>query len=222
MSPAVMRALIAKGFTSEDIADITECLAVDELERVAHQRERNRINQQNHRARKRVTGDIGDSGDMTIEINREKLAETLTAKPGTPIAQESLLLTESESKKERKKTDSRKRLTPFPPEFVLDGEPLRFALDQGWPSTRAKAEWGRFRDHALGHDRRQKDWLAAWRNWVTSPYQKQNTVDLKTRKQEEWDNVRARLRASIERDDLFEASGRSAIRLFSPELGQRS
>jgi len=97
MSPAVMRALIAKGFTSEDIADITECLAVEELERIAHQRERNRINQRNHRARKRVTGDIGDIGDMTVEINREKLA----AANGTKIAQESLLLTESESKKDK-------------------------------------------------------------------------------------------------------------------------
>jgi len=97
MSPAVMRALIAKGFTSEQIADITECLAVEELERVAHRREQDRIRQRNHRARHAVTRDKRDKRDTTVEINRENFAGA----NGTAIAQESLLLTESESKKDK-------------------------------------------------------------------------------------------------------------------------
>lgn len=48
---------------------------------------------------------------------------------------------------------------------------LEFATKKGWPIEYAKAEALRFHDHALAKGRKCKDWGAAWRNWVTSPYQ---------------------------------------------------
>jgi hypothetical protein len=54
---------------------------------------------------------------------------------------------------------------------------LSFATERGWPIEDAKAEVQRFRDHALARGRKYKDWSAAWRNWVTSPYQQKGTAN---------------------------------------------
>jgi hypothetical protein len=49
---------------------------------------------------------------------------------------------------------------------------LEDATSRGWPLDYAKSEWQRFRDWSLNKGRRHRNVDAAWRNWVTSPYQK--------------------------------------------------
>lgn len=49
---------------------------------------------------------------------------------------------------------------------------VTFARSKGWDDHKIQTEASRFRDHAAANNRRQADWSAAWRNWVTSPYQK--------------------------------------------------
>lgn len=75
----------------------------------------------------------------------------------------------SESQKNKKE---RKISTPMRDDASPSDVDRVFALSKGWDEARIDSEWQRFRDHALANDRRQKDWPAAWRNWVTSPYQK--------------------------------------------------
>lgn len=52
---------------------------------------------------------------------------------------------------------------------------LEEAKKRGWASEAAEAEALRFRDHALAKGRTCKDWRAAWRNWLDSPYQQRNS-----------------------------------------------
>ena len=59
------------------------------------------------------------------------------------------------------------------PETLAD-EARDFALSKGWDSAKAGSEWQRFRDHGITKGRKHKGpagLAAAWRNWVTSPYQ---------------------------------------------------
>jgi len=70
----------------------------------------------------------------------------------------------------------RKRRQSLPveltPEFMPD---LSYATGLGWSMDRAQAEAQRFLDHAEAHGAKYcgaRGWRAAWRNWCTSPYQK--------------------------------------------------
>lgn len=40
----------------------------------------------------------------------------------------------------------------------------------GWTAGQATMEVARFVDSCKAHDRKYKDWMAAWRNWCRSPY----------------------------------------------------
>jgi hypothetical protein len=67
---------------------------------------------------------------------------------------------------------ARKRLLPG------DWQPdLEFAVKKGWTPEKVGAETQRFKDHAAATGRRQLDWDAAWRNWVTSPFQKPESTN---------------------------------------------
>ena len=60
----------------------------------------------------------------------------------------------------KKLVSRRKPYTPFPEGWL----PKNF-------EPHLRHEFDRFRDHALQKDRRCADWDAAWRNWLSSPYQ---------------------------------------------------
>ena len=72
-----------------------------------------------------------------------------------------------------KKKDSKRNLS-MPIDFALTDSDIRFATDKGFDEPRIKLEYQRFCDHATANGRRQADWHAAWRTWVTSPYQSVN------------------------------------------------
>jgi hypothetical protein len=59
----------------------------------------------------------------------------------------------------------------LPADFELSESDNRFALDRGWTPDKLSSELARFVDHARANNRKQADWHAAWRNWVTSPFQ---------------------------------------------------
>jgi uncharacterized protein YdaU (DUF1376 family) len=62
----------------------------------------------------------------------------------------------------------------LPTKWQLDEQDADYARSKGWPSDRITAEAERFRDHAQSKGRMAKNWHAAWRNWVTSPFQHAN------------------------------------------------
>lgn len=73
----------------------------------------------------------------------------------------------SEIQKKKKKVS-----TPIADDASLSDADRAYALSKGWTAEKAETEFTRFRDHALANGRTARDWRAAWRNWVTSPYQK--------------------------------------------------
>jgi len=59
----------------------------------------------------------------------------------------------------------------LPDRWHLDQPDIEFARGKSWNDNKIAAEEQRFADHARAHNRLQADWHAAWRNWVTSPFQ---------------------------------------------------
>ncbi len=128
---------------------------------------------------------------------------------------ETQVQTEREGESIRSPRKARRALSPFPENWDLGPKESEAASEQGWVQGRAETEFQRFRDHALSHDRRAKDWSAAWRSWVTSPYQKPpntNGSARKDRKAEDWDDARADLQRSINRES--ESRDQSTLRLL--------
>lgn len=56
-------------------------------------------------------------------------------------------------------------------DWVLPEEGRVYARGKGWDDTKIDLEAERFKNHAHGGERKQSNWLSAWRNWVTSPFQ---------------------------------------------------
>jgi len=77
-------------------------------------------------------------------------------------------LPSTQSQKGRKKVYAKHAL---PTDFALTESDKRHAIERGWTPDKLSSELARFRDHAMANSRKQADWHAAWRNWVTSPYQ---------------------------------------------------
>jgi hypothetical protein len=66
----------------------------------------------------------------------------------------------------RRKAVTGDRRTPLP-----DGWSPPTLCVPGWPPEKVERELQRFKDYALAHGKRYSRWDAAWRNWVSSPYQ---------------------------------------------------
>jgi len=79
--------------------------------------------------------------------------------------------TETEKKSSLRSDCTRKRKTQLPDDWRLDEIGRAYARQNGWDDQKIYAEETRFRDHAKANGRKQIDWPAAWRNWVTSPFQ---------------------------------------------------
>jgi hypothetical protein len=60
-----------------------------------------------------------------------------------------------------------KRAIPFPVgQFVITASMHQWLEDNNLTHLNLRLETERFRDHALSVDRKCKDWVAAWRNWM--------------------------------------------------------
>ena len=51
----------------------------------------------------------------------------------------------------------------------------------GWPRRNAEREATKFIDYALAHRRTYANWMAAWRQWCRSPFQKQQDTEQQRR-----------------------------------------
>lgn len=98
------------------------------------------------------------------------------------------------------RTKSAERAKKLPSDFVLSEADIKFARERGWSDQRIQEQFERFCDHAQATGRRQVDWHAAWRTWVTSPYQEK--VNINGRKQHPADRafeIADKLDAAFER-----------------------
>jgi hypothetical protein len=89
------------------------------------------------------------------------------------VKEDSFLNLGDEIQKEPPRRRKRKPALPFPEGDWLAAEDVDFAKANGISDWRATFE--KFKNHALQNDRQCRDWHAAWRNWVTSPYQQQES-----------------------------------------------
>ena len=70
----------------------------------------------------------------------------------------------------------RRQETPFPSgRFSLTGD-MKDWGSKTTPGVDLFNETSKFKDHALSHDRRCKDWVAAWRNWMRGAYERGKTA----------------------------------------------
>ena len=110
--------------------------------------------------------------------------------------------TTSEIKKKKKKVS-----TALSKTWSLSDADAAFARKQGWAEEKIKLEAHRFFDHAQANNRRQADWPAAWRNWVTSPYQTSGKA-----------NGNGKHKSSVMEafDDLIDRAGGEAVQSDPP------
>jgi uncharacterized protein YdaU (DUF1376 family) len=124
----------------------------------------------------------------------------------------------SQLEREEKKEKQTRRASALPADWKPDRD---FARAKGFTEPQIDEQLSRFRDHAAANNRRQADWNASWRNWITSPYQRAKPPNgtngqhstLRDQRRQECDDVRKALRDSIERDER-EASSRETDGLF--------
>jgi hypothetical protein len=98
---------------------------------------------------------------------RERQGNVSSAVSETPPYTEA----ETEQKSSLRSDCARSRKTRLPDDWRLDEIGRAYARQNGWDEQKIDAEETRFRDHAKANGRKQIDWPAAWRNWVTSPFQ---------------------------------------------------
>jgi hypothetical protein len=65
----------------------------------------------------------------------------------------------------KKKTSRKKPEVPLPDDFTVTDEMRAWAAAHT-PGIDVERATAKFRNHAIANDRRQRDWTAAWRNWM--------------------------------------------------------
>lgn len=97
-----------------------------------------------------------------------------------------------------------------------------FARSEGWDDERTNREWQRFRDHSLAKGRKHRDLMAAWRNWVRSPYQTNGASNAKPGSGSNIVDASRRLEQRLKQfnepppgGDLCDRAGNADVRLLS-------
>ncbi len=144
MSNKILDDLIACGVPSDTLLEVAKLIAAAELAEKNRAQTRERV--QRFRDRKRYVTSRND---------------TVTLPPPACI--------DSPPEIKPKKVLSAK--CALPADFELSESDNRHATKAGWSADKVSIELQRFRDHAAASGRKQADWHAAWRNWVSSPYQ---------------------------------------------------
>lgn len=121
--------------------------------------------------------------EANAERMREKRAtqEPRTKKPRATHVQRTTdaRATLEESREEENRVEERRvegakrasRATPAPDEFPISEE-MRSWADEHAPGVDIDAETERFLNRNRSKDEKYVNWLAAWKNWMTSPYAK--------------------------------------------------
>lgn len=146
----ILQELITCGVSPATILVVAKLIA--DAEFLTEKRAADRARQREHRARKSACHVT--SRDVT----------------GRHMTEPSSIEEERKKEENKKARESRAtRATPIPENFVPD---VLWAIEKTkWTSEKADSEAQRFKDSAVAHSRRYADWPAAWRNWVTSPFQ---------------------------------------------------
>jgi hypothetical protein len=70
--------------------------------------------------------------------------------------------------------EPRKVKRPWPAEFALTDQLIKFATDRGFNPIEITRMWERFRDRNMSRGEQYADWNAAWRTWVNNQVEFKN------------------------------------------------
>jgi hypothetical protein len=186
---AALRELMAAGLTGDALAAAAERIEAELAAATAAEqagRSKHAQAQARYKAKKRVisadqndqrvisviTGDQRDHQTEKAPIT-QILSDHQTGKsPHTPLDSTCLLPSLSSLPKERKiKKERKKAIECAPSDWTPNEKTVQFATDHGCTPEHIAFEAGRFRNYVIAHDKKYRDLNAAFRNWVTSPYQ---------------------------------------------------
>lgn len=114
------------------------------------------------------------NGVQSHVINTRETAPRTVSEPSEPVkepvygeqASKAKTFPTSPAATPKPNSSRRKPSTTFPDTFTVNGAPMEYALKTGLNEDRARLQFERFRNWAIGKDERKSDWMAAWRNWV--------------------------------------------------------
>ena len=153
MGNSILDELIAKGVSSDTIMAVARLIADAEITnaRRAADVARQRASRDNVRGHPQNSADVHGSHRTSQDTPRH------------------IEISNSKDKSQSKKNISPKR--ELPADFALSESDNRYATERGWSPAKIAQEFERFCNHATAKSAKYADWHAAWRNWVTSPFQ---------------------------------------------------
>ena len=152
--------LRAAGLSPEQIVRVLE---EEENRTLPKIREQTRLRTQRYRERLRVTRHC-DGGDAS-PASQAPLTKSLFLD-----SEESLLDSENRGESYTRPRKNAGFLRELPSDWILPPEGREYARAKGWTEQRITDQEERFRNYWHGSGGKKKDWLATWRNWVTSDY----------------------------------------------------
>lgn len=117
---------------------------------------------------KTVTDSVRDavSNGVTDGVTNAAPSRPVPTRPSyreTPADADGTLFDEPPPPK--KKASRKKPETPLPDDFAVTDEMRAWAAENA-PGVDVDRATAKFRNHAQANERRQRDWVAAWRNWL--------------------------------------------------------
>lgn len=102
---------------------------------------------------------------------------------------------------EKPKKGRRKPEVPLPGNFAIT-DAMRAWADKNAPGVDIDRATAKFRNHAQANDRRQRDWTAAWRNWLLNERPAPNNVVAirSTQPNDKQDMLARAMQRAVERD----------------------
>lgn len=104
-----------------------------------------------------------ESDDVTARTSKHRSKELDRNVPSPFVGTGN---SESVSVIEKQSTDRRRAETFIPEDFSLSAEMRSYARDKGFGYLDLDTELDKFINHAHQNDRKCRDWISAWRNWV--------------------------------------------------------
>lgn len=162
----VLRALVKAGASAELLLSVVE-MAMKPIEE-RRQRDAERKRKERESKHPRTSADVtGLSQDSPVTPSLSSLPSSPPHPPNNSSSSPTPACSDQDGPRMR---PARAKATALPADWPTQAD-LDYALGKGWTADKLQSETQRFADHARANGRRQLDWHAAWRNWVTSPYQ---------------------------------------------------
>lgn len=104
---------------------------------------------------------------MRVEVSRTR-SETALASETLSVIEPSVIreVHKGNGNASPKLKRQRSHATALPDSIEVTERMAQWAIEQGVPEGRVMPETEKFLDHFRGNGKRQKDWIATWRNWM--------------------------------------------------------